>query len=118
MFSIPPATTTSASPKRIACVANITAFIPEAQTLFTVVAGIVFGKPAFIIACLAGACPSPACNTFPIYTSSTKDPSKLILSKAPLIAVAPKSVAGTLDKLPKKDPIAVRTAETITTSFI
>lgn len=34
---------------------NVTVFIPEAQTLFTVVHGIEVGKPALIIAYLAGA---------------------------------------------------------------
>ena len=39
-------------------------------------------------------------------------------SIAPLIAVAPNLVADTDDKLPPKLPIGVRTADTITTSFI
>ena len=39
---------------------------PEAHTLLTVVAGVVFDKPANIKAWVAGACPCPACSTFPI----------------------------------------------------
>ena len=46
MFSIPPATTISASPKAMDCAANIIDFIPEAQTLFIVVHGTVSGSPA------------------------------------------------------------------------
>ena len=38
MFSVPPATTTSASPHWMAWAASITAFRPEPQTLLTVVA--------------------------------------------------------------------------------
>ena len=38
MFSVPPATTTWASPHWIAWAASITAFMPEPQTLLTVVA--------------------------------------------------------------------------------
>ena len=55
MFSIPPATIISASPDCMDCAANITAFIPEAHTLLTVVQGTELGKPAKRAACLAGA---------------------------------------------------------------
>ena len=118
MFSIPPATTTSASPNAIVCAANIIDFIPEAQTLLTVVQGTVFGIPAYIAACLAGACPKPAETTLPIKTSSTISGDKLIFSKAPFIATAPNFVAGIEDKLPIKLPIGVLATDTITTSFI
>ncbi|MNE92435.1 hypothetical protein D3C80_1901590 [compost metagenome] len=60
MLSIPPATTISASPHAIACAANITAFIPEAHTLFTVVAATSSDNPANNAAWRAGACPTPA----------------------------------------------------------
>ena len=55
MFSIPPATIVSASPNAIAWAAIIMVFIPEEQTLLTVVQGTVSGIPANIAACLAGA---------------------------------------------------------------
>ena len=42
--------------------------MPDAQTLFTVVAQTLIGKPAAIEACLAGACPKFAESTFPITT--------------------------------------------------
>ena len=68
MLSIPPATIISWSPLAILCAANITAFIPEAHTLFTVVFG-TSGKPANLAAWVAGACPKLADSTFPINTS-------------------------------------------------
>ena len=118
MFSIPPAITTSLSPKAIDWAACIILFIPDEQTLFTVVHGTSSGIPAFNAACLAGAWPTPAWTTWPINTSLTSFGCKLILSRAPLIAMAPKSGADTFDKAPKKLPIGVLTADTITTSFI
>ncbi len=118
MFSIPPATTISASPKAIAWAPCITAFIPEAQTLFIVVQGTVFGIPAKMAACLAGAWPVPACTTFPISTSFTKLGSRFILFNAPSMAMAPNFGAGTVDNPPIKLPMGVLTAETITTSFM
>ncbi|MNV96203.1 hypothetical protein D3C71_1911780 [compost metagenome] len=68
MLSIPPATTMSLSPFMIDCAASIIAFVPDAQTLFTEVAGI-NGKPANFTAWVAGACPTFADNTLPINTS-------------------------------------------------
>jgi hypothetical protein len=59
-----------------------------------------------------------ACNTLHIKTSSITDASIPAFSIAPLIAVAPNQVADTDAKLPPKLPIGVRTADTITTSFI
>ncbi len=46
MLSIPPATTTSLSPRRMLCIPSITAFIPLPQTLLIVSAGTVFGTSA------------------------------------------------------------------------
>ena len=45
MFSMPPAITSSASPKRIAWAASITAFMPEAHALLSVVAPTEGGSP-------------------------------------------------------------------------
>ena len=71
MFSMPPASMTDLWPRSIDCAAIITAFIPDAQTLFTVVAGV--SSPIFttLATCLAGAYPMPAYNTAPMYISST-----------------------------------------------
>src|SRR5688572_6677244 len=105
------------------CAACEIAFIPLAQTLFTVVQFTSLGKPANLAACLAGACPRLACITQPINTSCTAEPgeaSGLIpaFANAPLIAAAPSLVADKSFNEPPKLPIGVRTAEIIYTSFI
>ena len=46
MLSMPPATTTSASPARISAAASMIAFSPEPQTRLIVVALVVTGSPA------------------------------------------------------------------------
>ena len=92
--------------------------MPDAHTLFIVVQGTSFEIPAKIAAYLAGACPKFACKTFPIKTSSIILESIPAFSMAPLIAAAPNLVADIDDKQPPKLPIGVRTADTITTSFI
>ena len=66
MLSMPPATTTSASPARIAWAASMTAFSPEPHTLLTVKAAMVSGRPALSAACRAGFWPTPACRTLPM----------------------------------------------------
>ncbi len=55
MDSMPPATTSRASPARTACAASMTALSPDPHTLFTVSAGIVAGSPPFTAAWRAGA---------------------------------------------------------------
>ena len=50
--SIPPATTMSSSPARIIWSAMAMADVPDRHTLLTVIAGISFGTPAAIAACL------------------------------------------------------------------
>ena len=73
MLSIPPATTVSALSAFKRSVASMIAFIPEPQTLLMVVAPQESGRPEFLIACLAGACFSPAPTTFPMITSLISD---------------------------------------------
>ena len=63
MFSWPPATTMSASPRATACAASITAFSPDPHTLLIVIAGIDDGRPALIDAWRAGFCPLAAVST-------------------------------------------------------
>lgn len=57
-------------------------FIPDAQTLLTVVQNTDFDSPAPRAACLAGACPKLALRTFPKNTSSTIAGSTLALLRA------------------------------------
>lgn len=54
-------------------------FIPDAQTLLTVVQITVLGIPAPNAACLAGACPKFALSTFPKKISCTSDGSMFAL---------------------------------------
>ena len=114
MLSIPPATTSSASPARIAAAASMIALRPEPQTRLIVVAGVVSGRPAVSAAWRAGACPAPACSTWPIRTSSTSAVagSRPARSTAARIATAPSSVAGTPASAPPNLPIGVRAADT------
>ena len=92
--------------------------MPEEHTLFIVVQGTESGIPAFIAACLAGAWPTPAWTTWPNKTSFTICGDRLILFNEPDIATAPKSTAETFDNEPKKLPIGVLTALTMTTSLL
>jgi hypothetical protein len=48
--------------------ANMTETNPDPQTLLTVIAPTVVGKPARWLACLAGAWPDPAWMTWPMIT--------------------------------------------------
>src|SRR5216684_2392208 len=70
MDSMPPATTISDSPSCTACAASATAFNPEPQTLFIVIAATRASQPPLSAACRAGFCPSPACTTLPRMASS------------------------------------------------
>ena len=116
MFSMPPATATSTSPQAIACAAKITVLSPEPQTLLTVVQGVLLSRPAPIAAWRAGAWPMPAARTQPMYNSPTSPAPTLARSRAARMAMAPSSVAGTLEREERKEPIGVRAALTITTS--
>ena len=59
MFSMPPATTASASPALMAWAAIVIAFIPEAQTLLTVMALVSSGSPAIDAGLTARVLPQP-----------------------------------------------------------
>src|SRR5690606_35014446 len=116
MLSIPPATTTSASPARIAWYAIATVLRPEPHTLLTVTAPTEDGNPARIAAWRAGAWPTPAGSTHPINTSSTAAPSIFARRNASAMATAPSWGAVRELRAPPKLPIGVRAALTITTS--
>src|SRR5438270_8933960 len=116
MLSIPPATTTLASPLRISSAPRLTAFKDDAQTLLTVRAGTLVGSPALIAAWRAGICPMPAVITVPMMTCSTSAPSTLDRSSTSLMTAAPRSGALSVESLPPSLPNGVRAAATITTS--
>src|SRR3984957_2317397 len=140
MLSMPPATTTSAEPARKRSWAIMAAFMPEPHILLIVVAPAARGNPApmaapsmprplFFLtggapaaganpapmaACRAGACPCPAGKTQPIRISSTLSAAIPARSTAAKIARAPSAGALTSFKSPRKPPIGVRAAPTMT----
>ncbi len=97
----------------MACAASITAFRPEPQTLFTVIAGTVSGMPPWIAAWRAGAWPTPAWTTFPISTSSICPGSIPARRTASRTAIAPSWGAVIDPSPPMNSPIAVRHALTM-----
>ncbi|CNV85112.1 Uncharacterised protein [Mycobacterium tuberculosis] len=70
--------------------------------------------PAATAACRAGICPAPAVNTWPMITYSTKDAGTLAFSRAPLMAMAPSSLALKSFREPINLPMGVRAPATIT----
>ena len=69
--SMPPATTTSASPDWIIWSARWMAWMPDRHTLLTVTAGTSMGTPPLAAAWRAGFWPWPAWSTWPMTTWST-----------------------------------------------
>src|SRR5690554_4746926 len=111
---MPPATMTCASPARIAWAASMTACRPEPHTRLTAIAPTVSGTPPLSAACRAGAWPRPAETTLPRITSSMSEASMRLRSSAARIAIAPSSGALRPESPPRKRPIGVRAAPTIT----
>src|SRR5271170_972166 len=114
MLSMPPATTISAEPARKRSVATIAAFIPEPHILLIVVQPAPSGRPAPSDAWRAGACPCPAGRTQPMRISSTLSAPTPARSTAAEIARAPRAGAVTSLRSPRKPPIGVRAAPTMT----
>ena len=92
--------------------------MPEPHTTFTVVAGFSIGMPAASAAWRAGFCPTPVVSTLPIITSSTASGATPVSASSALMATAPSCGALTPARLPKKLPMGVRLAATMTTCFI
>ena len=112
--SMPPATTTEADPALIRSWPSMIAFMPEPQTLLSVVAPAEVAMPAPMAAWRAGAWPRLPGSTQPIRTSLTSPPATPAWASAALIAVLPSTVAGTPVNWPSREPIGVRLAPTIT----
>ena len=111
---MPPATTMLAEPALTRSWASMIAFMPEPQTLLMVVQPVDFGRPAASEAWRAGAWPRLAGSTQPMITSETSATGTPACSTAALIAVAPRVVVGTPVNWPRKEPMAVRLAPTMT----
>jgi len=94
----------------IAWAASITALSPEPQTLLTVSAGTVPGRPAWIAAWRPGAWPTPPCSTLPMITSSTAPVSIAARRTASRMTSAPSCGADSGASPPKYLPMGVRQA--------
>src|ERR1035437_561469 len=118
MDSMPPATAISDVPNMMAWAASATAFSPLPQTMLIVSALTVSASPPRSAACREGFCPSPAGKTHPITHSSilsTATPARRTASRT---TIAPSSTALMSLSAPRNLPTGVRTALTITTSFM
>src|ERR1700684_3102534 len=93
MDSWPPATTTSNSPARMSWSASAMASMPDKHILLMVSDGTSQPMPAATADCRAGIWPAPAVSTWPMITYSTSEAGTLAFSSAPLIAMAPRSLA-------------------------
>src|SRR5262245_30884060 len=98
------------------CAASITALRPEPHTLLIVRAATLGGRPAWIAAWRAGACPSPAETTFPITTSSTSSGATPARATASFTTIAPSWGAVKPLSVPRNLPVGTRTAERMTAS--
>src|SRR5690348_4707500 len=108
--SMPPATTTLAEPALIRSWPSMMAFMPEPQTLLSVVQPVEGGSPAANAACRAGAWPRLAGNTQPISTSPTSPGAMPDCCSAAPMAAAPSLGVGKPVNWPRKAPIGVRLA--------
>lgn len=105
-------------PSARVCDPIIMVFIPDEHTLLMVVQIVFVGRPPNMAACRAGAWPSPADTTFPMYTSSTSEaaiPARLTTAS---IAIPPNWVAESEESVLWKLPMGVRVAATMNTSWI
>src|SRR5215831_12627311 len=94
----------------------MTALSPDPQTLFTVSAATVSGRPPRRAACRDGFWPSPALTTLPRMHSSTACGSTPARRTASATASAPSWGAVNDFSAPRNLPVGVRTAETMTDS--
>ncbi len=116
--SMPPATTTENSDVRRALAPSMTARSPDPQTLWTVTQPAAGGSPAPRAAWRAGAWPMPAWRTLPNQTCSTRSAGTPARSRAAAMATLPSFGAERVESDPRNDPMGVRAAERIRTSFM
>eukprot|EP00166_Cyanidium_caldarium_P005066 ctg_5850.g689 len=91
--------------------------MPLAHTLLTVVQRTESGNAASSAACRAGACPQPACSTWPMKQSVMDSrSSRAARATAAWMASAPSRTADRCDSLPPKEPMGVRAKERMHTS--
>src|ERR1700749_5118905 len=114
MDSWPPATTTSNSPARMSWSASAMASMPEKHLFLMLSPAPPQPIPAATADCRAGIWPAPAVNTWPMITYSTSEAGTFAFSSAPLIAMAPRSLALKSFSEPISLPTGVRAPATIT----
>ena len=112
---MPPAIIVVALPAMMLSCASITVFIPEPQTLLTVVHVVDFNKSAPSTACRAGAWPSAAGNTQPINASVMSSAFKPDCATAARMATEANCGDVNPTNCPFMEPMGVRLAATITT---
>jgi hypothetical protein len=118
MCSIPPARTTSTIPAWIIAIPEITASIPEMHTRFTVTAVTSSGIPAMSAEIRVVFKESTGSRQQPNLTSPMIAGSIPARLTASFITTLPRVARFISLNVPPKPPIAVRQADTITTSFI
>jgi hypothetical protein len=114
MFSMPPASTTSASPRAMDCAACTIAHRPEPQARLIVHAGLVSGIPDRIATCRAGFGPRPACRAHPKIVRPTSEAGTPAFARSPDAIDVPSSTAERSDHCPRNLPIGVRKAWVMT----
>src|SRR6476646_10327488 len=90
------------------------ASIPDKHILLIVNEGTSQPMPAATAACRAGICPAPAVSTWPMITYSTADAGTPAFSRAPEMAIAPRSLPEKSFSEPISLPTGVRAPATIT----
>src|SRR5579864_827951 len=119
MLSVPPASTTRASPSRMARAAQRTACSPEPHAWLTVKAGRSSGTPARWAIWRAVLGPPPAWRAWPKITWSTRSVrpgARPARDRAAAAAAVPRSAAVALASAPPNLPIGVRTGAARTMS--
>src|SRR6476620_3053610 len=88
--------------------------MPDRHILLMVNEGTSQPMPAATAACRAGICPAPAVSTWPMITYSTSDAGTPAFSRAPEMAMSPRSLPEKSFSEPINLPTGVRAPATIT----
>ena len=114
MFSMPPASTTSASPSAICCAASWTVFIPEPHAILTLYAATSIGTPERTLTWRPVLGPFPAWRACPRMVWSICSGAMSARRIASFAASVPSSTAGVSAKEPRNLPIGVRAPSMMT----
>ena len=114
MFSMPPTSTTSASPSMICWAPSCVAFMPEPQAMLTLKALTSCGTPARMLTWRPVLGPFPAWRAWPMIVWSTWSASTFARRIASTAAMRPSSTAGVSANEPRNFPMGVRAPSTMT----